>query len=200
MYRASASLARVIGCFVLATMPTGCVAYGHSVSVGLRDPRLAWVESTSTQKPFEPPKVDEEVVVPGTGETVERAANGAISVQGHTIVASDGAVLYLPRTLAYVAQAGDTVRIPICFRWGCDKNLIIATATTNVRVFRERDRPLWFVGVAELLFGAGFIVGGRAAWSPKTSGGAILVTGGVLLGIIGVIQLASPGMNDTGLQ
>ncbi len=139
----------------LAPSSSACIAYEHQVDAEVHDPKQVWIENESTRVRLEPRRADEETKFPGIAATIERSADGSLEVDHHTFVRTSGTLVRPPSTLDTVHSHGDLVRIPIVLRRQAATNLALVTPRSNVRLLREREKPLWFIGVTELLLGAG---------------------------------------------
>jgi hypothetical protein len=101
-----------------------------------------------------------------------------------------------------VTVGDDEVKTNVCLdlgpkRAGCVKSIALVTPTENVRVLRERDKPIRWLGVAEMIAGGLVITAGAVSLDPGKSGGAILVGLGAVLAAVGIVQTVAPATNES---
>jgi hypothetical protein len=188
---------------VVLFAPLGCTAYEHEVDVEVRDPRAVWIESPHTNARADPQGPGQRAIVPGTRVVVTRDGDGALSVNGRTVVGHDG-VVSPPDSLSDATRDGGMLRTSACYRLkrksnDCSKSVWITTPMSNVKTLAERDAPLPWLGYVELfgglaLGGTGYVL---ADQSPQYRGaGAIMMGVGAAAAIIGVVQLFSGAHNE----
>jgi hypothetical protein len=182
---------------LLAFAPLGCSVYQHEVDIKVQDPHRVWVESGRSAERIDPSGPDAGALLPGTRDHVERTDSGVLRVGGRSVVGRDGSIPGPPATLDESARDNGVFRFPVCYRSGrrgvgCKRSVMLATPWDNVVVAREADVPTVWLGVLEVLGGAGAATAGAFIRSPYSSGGALLIGTGLVAVVAGIVQLAQP--------
>jgi hypothetical protein len=184
----------------LLHLTAGCMAYEPAAELRVRDPRLVSLETFAGDPLL--PRGSRVAGIPGRDVIATRASDGAIEVDGRTIVASDGDVSGV-RSLDDL-RATNEVDLPVCYafhRGGC-RHVRVNTPTDNVALLRSWERPERFVGVMELLVasglvGAGYLSRDPSPHAPTTSGEGILITSGAILALVGAFQTFGANRNES---
>jgi hypothetical protein len=182
----SATLAAV----VVVCGANACMPHERAAELALKDPRNAALETRNGERVLA--RGAARGAIPGSDTDVRRDPDGAIEVDGRTVVGRDGRVY--DAGSADRIDRGAELRAPVCFAWrkrGC-REITIVTPLENVRSLRAFERPVRFVGIMELLIAGSLLTWGavteRDPGNQTTSGGAILLTSGTVFAIVGLLQ------------
>jgi hypothetical protein len=172
----------------------GCMPYVHEVRGQVRDP--AAVRVTGTRP---------------SGFDASVGSDGSIVAARTTVLRGDG-VLGSPTSTEVDGASGQTVALRVDVSRGrrrASGTVYLSTPRENVLYLDKRDRPDKTTAFFEML-GGGMLIGtgayimdtARSASSHTgsvpggSSGGALVLTGGVVLAIVGLVLMASPVENE----
>ena len=168
-----------------------CVMYERAADVRVYDPSRVALDMYDGRRVLAVGA--ERGHVPRFEMDVTRGKEGTIDVGDRTLVGRDGRVSGLD-SLAETTT-GSELRLPVCMRYhrgGC-RPVEVVTPFDNVRTLKEYESPVRFFGFMELVVAGAMVGGGIFAASNQghqtTTGGALLIGAGGLLGVVAMVQL-----------